>query len=286
MEGDKDVLYAVVRRTINGATKRYVEALDNFRVTGDEGVFLDSYATFDNTHTGSRQLQVSQYLGGGFAQGSIVSVTVVGAHSVFSSSDVGSRLVLTAATGEQSVLEIAQFVSASAVLARAVADVPLAVRDVAISSWAFGRKTYSGLGHLQGETVQVVADGVRLADQVVPAGGSLTLEVHAVKGSIGIGYWSELETLPIALQADAAGQGRTKNINKAWLRLDSHDAFEIGPDEDNLVSSLSLDPAAQGDEVQITLLPSWSQDGAVLVRQAAPFPLNVNALVLEVSVGS
>ena len=286
LEGDKDVLYAVVKRTINGVTKRYVEALDDLRVTGDEGVFVDSYLTFDNTHTGNRQLQISQYQSSGFGLGSTVTVSVVGAHTVFAVGDVGSRLVLTATDGSRATVEISEYVSASVVRGRAVADIPSAFWETAISSWAFARRTYSGLGHLVGETVQIVADGERLADQVVPASGSITLESHAVFGAIGIGYVAEMQTLPIALQADAAGQGRTKNINKAWFRLDSTDTFDIGPDESNLVPSVTLDAALVGDEIQTTLLPSWTQDGSVLVRQTAPFPLNVNGLVLEVAVGS
>lgn len=286
LEGDKDVLYAIVNRTINGVTKRYVEVLDDLRVTGDEGVFVDSYLTFDNTHTGNRQLQISQYQSSGFVLGSTVTVSVVGAHHVFVVGDVGSRLVLTAADGSRATVEISEYVSASVVRGRAVSDIPSAFWETAISSWAFARRTYSGLGHLVGETVQIVADGERLADQVVPASGSITLESHAVFGAIGIGYVAEMQTLPIALQADAAGQGRTKNINKAWFRLDSTDPFEIGPDESNLVPSVTLDAALVGDEIQTTLLPSWTQDGSVLVRQTAPFPLNVNGLVLEVAVGS
>lgn len=286
LEGDKDVLYAVVKRTINGVTKRYVEALDDFRVTGDNGIFLDSHLTFDNTHTGNRQLQVSQYQSSGFGLGATVTVSVVGAHSVFVVGDVGSRLRLTAADGSRTTIEISEFVSLSGVRGRAVADIPSAFWETAISSWAFARRTYSGLGHLVGKTVQIVADGKRLADQVCPASGSITLESHAVYGAIGLGYVSEMQTLPISLQADAAGQGRTKNVNKAWFRLDSTDTFEIGPDESNLVPSVTLDAALVGDEIQTTLLPSWTQDGSVLVRQTAPFPLNVNGLVLEVAVGS
>lgn len=51
-EGNEDVLYAIVRRTINGSTKRYVERLDTrFFSVLEDAFFVDCGATYDGAPT-------------------------------------------------------------------------------------------------------------------------------------------------------------------------------------------------------------------------------------------
>ena len=53
-EGSEDVLYVVVRRTINGVQKRYVERMQTRQISTIENCFfVDSGATYNGTNTGS-----------------------------------------------------------------------------------------------------------------------------------------------------------------------------------------------------------------------------------------
>jgi hypothetical protein len=146
----------------------------------------------------------------------------------------------------------------------------------------------SNLDWLNGATVKVLADGKVHRDLVV-TGGSITLDYPATTVQVGLGYEARLQTLPVAMQIDGLGQGRTKNVNKAWLRLIRSSGVMIGPDANHLVRSNLYDGTPQtvrNDEVEVVLSPSWTRDGRIYVSQSDPLPITITNLTLEVSVGS
>lgn len=150
----------------------------------------------------------------------------------------------------------------------------------------------SGLGHLEGETVSILADGAVHPRQVV-TGGSITLDNAASVVQIGLPYESDLQTLPLAMQIDGAfGQGRFKNINKVWLRVYRSSGIFVGPTEDDLTEAkqrttedYGTPPALKSEEVEVTITGQWSDNGQVYVRQSDPLPLTIVSLTLEVALG-
>lgn len=149
-----------------------------------------------------------------------------------------------------------------------------------------------GLAHLEGKTVSILADGAVHPQRVV-AGGVVTLDQAASVVQVGLPYVSDLETLPPALQTDGGyGQGRQKNVNRAWLRVYRSSGIFVGPDPEHLVEAkqrsteaYGTPPALKSDDVAVTLSPSWGASGQVYVRQADPLPLTIVSLTLEISVG-
>lgn len=143
--------------------------------------------------------------------------------------------------------------------------------------------TITGLSHLEGMTVQVIQNGVVQATKVV-ASGQITLSTPLPVGQkvvIGLGYTSLLRTLPLAAQIDAAAQGRVKNINHVWPRVQDAGAYEIGPSLSQMVPA----PAATNDESRVFLSPAWTQSGQVYIRQSNPLPLTVLCVTTEVALG-
>jgi hypothetical protein len=285
-EGTVDSLYAVVRRTINGQTKRYIERMTDVRSTGSSSNYLDSSLYGDFTHTGTNTLRLAEYQGQGWAAGATIQISEATAASIFSSSDTDDQLELTASDGTKHRVQILSLVSASSVLCRVLTPLPSILWNAVVASWAFARDQFGGLSHLVAKTVGVVADGEYIGDFTVSATGTVSLPVYAVTARIGLKYTSELKTLPAAMQIEAAGQGRTKNVNKVWVRVENQEEFLIGPDANNLVPSGTLSVEETNEELQVTLLPSWSQDGSIVVRQPDPVPLTVNGLAIEVAIGS
>ena len=283
-EGTNDVLYAVVRRTINGSTKRYIERLAPLQEFGDTDVYLDSSLSGDGTNTSATTMLLTETAGQGWTIGSFVTVTR--STGAFVSTDVNDYLVVYDATGAAYRLEILSVGSPTTTAQARILDaIPDTLRGTATASWAFARNQWSGLSHLEGKTVSIWADGVMQASKVV-ASGSITIDTPAIKVRIGLPYTTTVETLPIALQADAFGQGRTKNVNKVWVRMQGTQEFQIGPTTSDLVSSGTL-PSGQTDgELQVTLLPAWSQDGSIVMQQSDAFPMNINGLTLEAAIGS
>lgn len=152
--------------------------------------------------------------------------------------------------------------------------------------------TISGLSHLEGETVSVLADGAVHAPKVVTS-GSITLDQAATKVHVGLPFISEIETLPIAVDSlPDAGQGRLKNVNKVWLRVDRSGALKVGPDATHLVEQrgrttepYGSPPALVSNEIELVLTPSWGRSGSVLIRNELPLPMTLVSMTQEVDFG-
>jgi hypothetical protein len=148
----------------------------------------------------------------------------------------------------------------------------------------------SGLDWLEGETVGILADGFVFPKQVVTA-GNIKLGRPVTTVAIGLPYVSDLRTLPV-LQIDGYGQGRNKNISRAWVKVFESSGIFVGPDEDHLteIKQRTTEPwgapvALQNTELQVLTTPSWQQQGQTLIRQEQPLPLTVIGLTLEVVIG-
>jgi hypothetical protein len=153
--------------------------------------------------------------------------------------------------------------------------------------------TLSGLGHLEGKVVDILADGAVHSRRTVTS-GSVTLDYAASVVHVGLPIISDLRTLPLAVEgAPASGQGTVKNVNKVHLRVSQSSVIKAGPSFDRLreyparaVSDpYGSPPALRDGELSLSIDPSWNQDGAVCVRQDLPLPLTVLSMTLEVATG-
>lgn len=152
--------------------------------------------------------------------------------------------------------------------------------------------TITGLTWLEGKTVSVLGDGAVMTPKVVTA-GSITLEAECSKVQVGLPITAELQTLPLAAQVDAGyAQGRTKNVNKVWLRVYKSSGVSAGPSADRLTphkqrtaEPYGTAPALVTDEIEIVLEPSWQQSGQIYVRQDNPLPLTLVCMTVEVQLG-
>lgn len=150
----------------------------------------------------------------------------------------------------------------------------------------------SGLSWLEGKTVSILADGAVHPQRVV-TGGVVSLDVEASKVQIGLPIEADMQTLPFAAQIDNGfGQGRLKNVNKAWLRVFQSSGIFVGPSAEKLTEAkqrtaepYGSPPALKSAEVPILINPSWGDSGQVFIRQSDPLPLTVVSLTLEVEVG-
>jgi hypothetical protein len=290
-EGDEDRVYVIVKRTINGSTKRYVERLASRQVDAlDDCIFVDSALTYNGTNITSETVTVS----GGTAWDSTEVLTITTSSSLFvwpGTTDVGDAIVLTDANGVKYRLTIIATSSTTVATARVDKLIPVALRNTATTNWSFARKDLGGLSHLEGKTVSILADGAVMPQQVVTS-GSISLQRAATKIIVGLPYESDLQTLPMTLNVDGFGQGRTKNVNKAWLRVFKSSGIFVGPDADHLVEykqrttePYGSPPSLKSDELLVVMTPSWGAGGQVYIRQADPLPLTLVGLTLEVSIG-
>lgn len=147
--------------------------------------------------------------------------------------------------------------------------------------------TISGLNHLEGETVQILADGATHADKTV-ADGKITLDRSSEKVHIGYNYTSLLQTLRLEAGADdGISQGKIKRIHGVTVRFLDTIGAELGTDTSNLDripfrdSSMAMNtavPLFSGDK-EITFPSGYDNDGRVMVRQNQPLPMTVLAIM-------
>ena len=92
--------------------------------------------------------------------------------------------------------------------------------------------TISGLGHLEGETVAILADGAVQKSQTV-TGGQVTLEYAASVVHVGLPYLSFAKTLPLQLNlADGSSHHATRNIPKVWIHVHETASLNLAAVED------------------------------------------------------
>lgn len=88
-----------------------------------------------------------------------------------------------------------------------------------------GTATITGLDHLEGQEVQILADGAVMTPKTV-SGGSITIERSFSQAVVGLGYNAEIETLPISPNMGGGSSvNRDKKILKTTLRL--HETQEL-----------------------------------------------------------
>jgi len=286
-EGGEDATYFVVKRTINGNTKRYIERLGS-RVFTDvkDAFFVDSGLSYDGTHTGSTSMTLS----GGTTWAHTEDLTLTASASTFSSGDVGNTIVLTIGT-DTLVCTIKAYTSATVVTVRAGRDVPSAFQSVATTTWAEGVDQLSGLSHLEGKTVSILADGNVEAQKTVSS-GAITISSPSTKIHVGLPIQADVETLDLET-GNGTIQGKTKSVSTVTLRVEDSRGGKLGPDSDNLTEFKQRAYENYGDptvlktgDIRVTIPPKWSSSGSIFYRQDDPLPMTLLAVIPEVEVGN
>ena len=146
--------------------------------------------------------------------------------------------------------------------------------------------TITGLDHLEGQTVSVLANGSTHPDKTVSS-GSITLDRNVTKAKVGLGYTSLLQTMRLdAGSQDGTSQGKTKRIFDIAIRLYESIGVEVGPDLTNMEripfrSSADAMDAGLGvftGDKEVEFRGNYETDGFIFVRQTQPLPLTILSL--------
>ena len=292
-EGIEDALYVIVRRTVNGNSVRYIERMETRQITTlEDSFFVDSGLTYDGNNTGATTVTIT----GGTTWGPADTLSITASANIFSAfpstTDVGDAIVLTDALGNKYRLRILATGFATTATAKVDKVLPVALRATPTAAWGFARDSVGGLAHLEGKTVSILGDGA-VMPQAVVTGGVAVLSRSCVKIQVGLPYNSDLQTLPVAINIEAFGQGRVKNVNQAWIRVFQSSGIFIGPDENKLTEAkqrtfepYGSPPSLKSDEVSVLMTPTWAQSGQIYMRQSDPLPLTVVGITTEIVVGS
>jgi hypothetical protein len=161
--------------------------------------------------------------------------------------------------------------------------------DSALSYSGTAVSTVSGLDHLEGQTVHILANGATHPVKVVTA-GVVTLDRASTNVKVGLGYSSILQTMRLdAGSQNGTSQGKTKRIYDITVRLYESIGVEVGPnlsDMERIPFRTSADvmdqgiPTFTGDKA-VEFRGNYDTDGFIFVRQTQPLPLTVLSLYPE-----
>ena len=263
-------LYMIVKRTINGATTRYVEYLHTFNFDQTDNTsfnYLDSQLGLSKSQT-TLTADIN-------ATATTVPVASVSGLSASGKIKIGGEIIsyagisslnLTGCTRGQNITTATSHLSGA--VTKEVVNI------------------IAGLNHLEGQTVSILVDGATHPTKVV-ASNSITLDRFGTDVKIGLQYTSILKTMRIdAGSQDGTSQGKTKRIYEVTARLFETVGVEVGPDLDNMERvpfRTSADPMDQGippftGDKEVEFRGNYDTDGFMMVRQTQPLPLTLLSL--------
>ena len=150
----------------------------------------------------------------------------------------------------------------------------------------------SGLWHLEGESVVGLANGY-VTGTLTVANGSVTLPNAASRVSIGLSYAAEVKTLKLdnSNPLDTV-QGKNKKLTRLTLRLEDTMGLWHGPDTDHMREAKFGLPSLYGQPLNmitadkdVTLSPSWSKNGQIVIQQRDPLPMTILGIIPDVIIG-
>lgn len=286
-EGQENAVYVVVQRIVGGAAVSFVERLHTRLMPygSEDAFFVDAGLANDLVYPNALL-----FLGG--TAGSII----VGADAnVFGVGDVGK--VIRAGGG---IMTITNYILPNEVVAtvtRPITDVdkekiPVTVWPQLSGTWSMTAPTtiFSGLDHLEGETVTILGDGNVFPNQVV-LNGTVTLSQPCSKVAIGLAYKAQLQTLYLDT-GEPTIQGKRKNIIAISMRVDQTRGLEAGPTFDDLTAYKDRDLNTIGQPIELftgdqrlIIGGGWSTEAQMCVEQANPLPVTILGLIPEIQLG-
>lgn len=269
--GDRDLVWTVSNRTINGSTVRYIELLDSGDGIDNLDGYCDSFLTYSEpkTITGITQANPGVVTANshGFSDGDLVRMfDVVGMTEV-------NGVTYQVANKTANTFEIQTTTSVN-------------VDTTGFTAYSSGGEahklvgTITGLDHLEGETVQIRADGATHPDAVVTS-GAITLANNVYEAVIGLSYTTTIKTLKPEYSAGVGtmqGQ-RTRRIRpilrvyRSTLPLLNGEFLPARSAADNMDENV---PLFSGD---LEYGPDvWGSTGQLTITVTDPLPLQLGGI--------
>ena len=276
---DYDITYVIVNRTINGATKRYIERFEDPQIPDrqDMNFYLDC---------GLRYNAYNDVTGGALTlSGTTGTVTATAGSAVFASGDVGRRIRAIDADGNLlGELEITVFTNSTNV--DGTVTQTFSTTSYAQALWGLSVTSISGLTHLEAESVKILADGAPVTDKTVSS-GAITLDASAFVVAVGLGYTSRWENMAIESgSATGTSQGKLKRIYQCGFKFFKSLGMKVGSDSNHL-KDLPLDTTTVNgvEQVFTGLVPpvpldfTFENEGHVVIEQSKPLPMCIVAVL-------
>jgi hypothetical protein len=308
-DGSRNELWLIVRRTINGQTRRFIEFMEAEHQTAGPGVpsddieqafYVDSGLTFD----GSVNAVLTP--GANAVTAHATGVPFSASAAVWASGDVGRSIhyrYLSSSVNQSGGTEytwmsgkalITAFTDSEHVLCTIDALFPAAAfPTIPAGAWRMTATQISGLSHLEGQVVDVLNNGASHPQQTV-TGGSIALQVPGSVVQVGLPCPCRLWTVRLNAGAqDGTSQGKTARTNKLAVRFLDTIGAQYGPSPDDELIDMPFRDADTpmdqppalftGDKV-VDFPDDYGFDPRVFLMNNQPFPTTIVGIMPTVSV--
>lgn len=293
-EENRDALYLTVKREINGRTVRYIERMAD-RDFGDDirdAIFLDCALSYDGRNTD--ELDKMTITGGTGDWDTDQDLTLTNDGGGFLSTDATNEIEIHMWDPDEEdfvKLFITGYTSANVVTVRGDRDIPDSLQGVGSSIWSRAADDITGLWHLEGEEVGIIADGYVIASPNNPkytttytvTNGTVSLPQAYGVVHVGLPYVSDVETL------DIDSTENKKLVSQVAVKLNESRGVFLGeafPADDGTVGleeiksrttndSLDLPPPLITETRTVPIRASWNKGGRVVARQVDPLPVTI-----------
>lgn len=297
-DGTYQQLWLVVRRWIDGATARKIEIMKPLfsdTVEQKDAFFVDCGLTYDDpkTITGitSATPPVVTSAGHGFSNGDLVLPS--GVASVGDNDEDATDRLSDLVNGQ--TFKVANVTANTFELQDVDGNNIVGAGKSAYVSGGEVRKyvtTISGLDHLEGESVDICADGAVQPAKTVST-GSITLTTRATTVNIGLGYRSDGQMLRVeGGSANGTSMGKKRRTNLVSFLLHRSLGLKVGTDFDHLDPlpfRSTSDPLSRAVPLytgfkNTGIRADYDFENQVAWRQDQPLPLTILLIALDMDV--
>ncbi len=316
-EQTQQKVYVVVKREIDGSVVRYIEnlasrdCLDTVFFT--DSVFADSALIYDGRNTGSTTLTLTT--GAGWTPTDAITVTA--SASVFTNMDIGNQAVLQELADGTEIdedtglpypvgtvldviaIQITGYTSGTVVTGNPTGAVPSWGQATPLTSWGKAVKDFTGIDHLEGEDLAVLADGSVVGSPLnaaLPAitvsGGAFSLTQPAMVVTAGLPIQMDVETLPVENAQGETIANKRVRVSEITPIFSSSRGGQYGQDPRHLDTwkqpanaRYGYPPPAVTGPYRIPIRGSMQTTGQVAMRVVDPVPWSMSAVILSGETG-
>jgi hypothetical protein len=301
-EGGEDKLYAVIKRTINGSVKRYIERLSSRQYTDIvDAKFMDSFLTYDGRNTNASLTMTVSVISPAYT--ALNQYLCTASSSYFASTEVTDEIFLT--IGDETLR--CKLVGTTGTgpynaIIQPYKNMPASFIGVATAEWARAKSTITGLSHLEAAEVSAFGDGFVLSNpnndsyvaRTVSSGSVSFDRAHAVV-HVGLPYLCDLETLNIDTSNSETVADKKMLVNSVSVFVEATRGLFVGanPPSDDTTDPLEglYEYKARSDEnyespislktdvIPVNIESGWNSNGRVFIRQVDPLPMSVLAVI-------
>ena len=282
-EGE-DQVWVTVKRTVNGATVRYIERMKprDWGTDRKDAFFVDSGYTWNGatevgaagtissiTKSATAVITIDQ----SYADGSLIQITDCDVDDFENAYQVKNRVGSGPYSYDLYTEDGTSQIDSSLFSAAATSGTATPVL-----------KTVSGLSHLEGKSVIALRDGASEEEATV-SGGQVTLSSYGNKIHVGLKYTSIVEPMKASL-----APGERNRINRLLARFYNAQAMRWGPtvtDTEPVSGTTGVmgqAPDLISRDIEAPFGGDWTTEATMVILNESPQPMSVLAIIADVTI--